>query len=326
MCASLSAVLTPTARLLELIELLQAQTLTTGGQIAERLEIDPRTVRRYIAALQELGIPIEGQRGVGGGYRMRPGFRLPPLMLNDGEAVVVVLGLIAAQQLGLDTTTHSADGALEKIRRVLPTKLRRQAEALEDALGFTSAPTAGVPVAGEAVLLLADAIRRRRRLRAAYTSFSGENTQREISPHGLVVHSGRWYLAGHDHTRSAMRVFRVDRLRETTATDDPALEPPDGFRAVAHVSRSLARVPWKWHIEVLLDLPVDQAATRLPATLAEILEADRGTLLRMRVSSLDWMARVLAGLNCGFTILEPEELRAKVEELADRLAASARQT
>ena len=149
--------LAPTSRLLTLLELLQAAPAITGSEIAERLDIDPRTVRRYVQALQDLGIPVEGQRGVGGGYRIRPGYRLPPLMLSDDEAVVVVLGLMAARQHGLDTPSDSVDGALTKIHRVLPDTLRRQVEALEATLGFTARATEGAPVPGDAVLTLADA-------------------------------------------------------------------------------------------------------------------------------------------------------------------------
>src|SRR6185503_20893443 len=122
---------TPTGRLLELLELLQERPLTTGREIADQLAIDPRTVRRYIEALHELGIPVEGQRGVGGGYRVRPGFRLPPLMLSDDEAVAVVLGLIAARRQGLESGEGAAEGALAKIHRVLPDLLRRRVVALE---------------------------------------------------------------------------------------------------------------------------------------------------------------------------------------------------
>jgi predicted DNA-binding transcriptional regulator YafY len=316
-------VLTPTARLLELLELLQTQTSTTGREIASRLGIDARTVRRYIAALQSLGIPVEGQRGVGGGYRIRPGYRLPPLMLSDDEAVVVALGVLAAGRLGLTASTETVDGAQAKIHRVLPDALRRRVEALEATLDFTTAAPAGAPVAGEIVLLLADAIRRRKRLRIAYRSFAGEATRRELSPHGLVVHSGRWYLAAFDHTRDAMRTFRVDRMRRTTVTAAAAVAPPDGFDAVAYVSQSLARAPWPYRVEVLLALPLEDATRRLPATLAELTEADGGTLLRMGVGSLDWTARLLAGLACDFTVLEPDELRGSVLELGDRLAACA---
>jgi predicted DNA-binding transcriptional regulator YafY len=314
-------VLSPTARLLELLELLQAQTLTTGREIAERLSIDPRTARRYVAALQDLGIPVEGQRGVGGGYRIRPGYRLPPLMLTDDEAVVVALGVFAARRLGLSASDEAVDGALAKLHRVLPDALRSRVQALESSLDFTAQPTNGVPVSGNAVLLLAEAIRRRRRLRATYRSFSGDETRRELSPHGLVVHSGRWYLAAHDHLRDDLRTFRVDRMRRMRIVAEAAIAAPDGFDAVAHVSTSLTRVPWPWEVEVLLDLAVDEAARRVPATLAELWDEDGRTLLRMRVGSLDWMATVLAGLGCDFAIRKPEELRASVRELGRRLAS-----
>ena len=188
-------------------------------------------------------------------------------------------------------------------------------EALESSLEFTKQPTRGVPVSGNAVLLLAEAIRRRRRLRATYRSYSGDRTRRELSPHGLVVHSGRWYLAAHDHLRDDLRTFRVDRMQRMRVVAEPALAPPDGFDAVAYVSTSLARVPWPWEIEVVLDLAVDEAARRVPATLAELVETDGGTLLRMRVGSLDWTATVLAGLGCGFAIRKPEELRTSVRAL-----------
>jgi predicted DNA-binding transcriptional regulator YafY len=316
-------VLAPTSRVLELLELLQGRPLMTGRELADRLAVDARTIRRYIGALQELGIPVEGQRGVGGGYRLRPGFRLPPLMLTDDEAVAVVFGLAAAHRLGFDSTTDSVDNALAKIHRVLPAPLRRRVEALEATLGFTASTRSAVPVSGAAVLLLADAIRRRRRVRTTYHSFAGAESRREVSPYGLVVHSGRWYLAAHDHLRDDLRTFRVDRMRRTAAVDEPAVAQPDGFDAVAHVSRSLARVPWTWEVDVLLALTVDQAAQRIPPTLGELFETHDGTLLRMRVDSLDWMAGVLAGLGAPFTIQRPEELRASVVALADRLRASA---
>ena len=312
----------PTSRLLELLELLQTRPLTTGREIADRLGIDARTARRYVGVLQDLGIPVEGQRGVGGGYRIRPGYRLPPLMLADEEAVAVVLGLLATRGSAPDGTPDVVDGALAKINRVLPASLRRQVEALEETLGFTSTRGAA-PGDAAAVLLLADAIRRRRRVHTAYRTFAGEESERELSPHGLVVHAGRWYLAAYDHLRDDLRTFRVDRMWRTVLGEAAAVSPPNGFDAVAHVTRSLARVPWKWEVEVLLDLPADEAARRIPATLAELVDDPDGTLLRMRVGSLDWMATVLAGLGCGFAIRRPDELRASVRELAMRLAGQA---
>ena len=315
---------TPTSRLLELLELLQTQPLTTGQQIADQLGIDRRTVRRYVATLQELGIPVEGERGVGGGYRVRPGFRLPPLMLSDEEAIVVVLGLLAARRLGLDTPSESVEGALTKIHRVLPDAIRRRVEALEETLEFTTSAKIGAPVPGDTVLLLAEAIRRRKRVHMRYRTFEGEETQRELSAHGLVVHSGRWYLAAFDHGRDDMRTFRVDRMDRARVGDDAAVDAPPDFSAVEHVSRSLARTPWQWEVTVLLHLPLEEASRRIPATLAELAETNGGTLLRMRAGSLDWMASVLAGLDCEFTIHAPDELRSSVAVLAARLAAAAR--
>ena len=193
--------LAPTSRLLELLELLQTQPLTTGREIADRLEIDRRTVRRYVAALQELGIPVEGERGVGGGYRLRPGYRLPPLMLDDDEATVVVLGLVMARRLGLDGGAASVEGALAKIHRVLPDTLRRRVEALEATLGFTTPET------------------RAHRWRATRSSGSQRRsgggcacapatarsrvrlTQREPAPSGSSCTRGAGTCAAHDHGR-----------------------------------------------------------------------------------------------------------------------------
>jgi predicted DNA-binding transcriptional regulator YafY len=310
----------PTSRLLELLELLQTRPSTTGRQIADQLGVDPRTARRYVAVLQDLGIPIEGQRGVGGGYRVRPGYRLPPLMLAGDEAVAVVLGLLAADLPDPDGPPDAAARALAKINRVLPATLRRQVEALEDTLDFTTR-TAGAPPDAALVLLLADAIRHRHRLHAAYRSFTGEVSERTLSPWGLVAHDHCWYLVAHDHTRAGLRMFRVDRMWRATLAPDPAVDPPPDFDAVAHVTRSLATVPGRWQLDVVLDLPIDEAARRIPATLAELADDPAGTRLRMPANSLAWAATVLAGLGCAFTIRRPSELRAHVRALADRLRA-----
>ena len=296
--------------------------MATGRELADRLGVDVRTLRRYVATLQDLGIPIEGQRGVGGGYRMRPGYRLPPLMLGDDEAVVVVLGLVAAQRLGLGMEGEAAESALTKIHRVLPTRLRTRVEALEATLGFVEPEAGAAPVPGETVLLLAEAIRRRKRVRTRYRSFSGSLSERELSPHGLVVNAGRWYLAALDHDRGELRTFRVDRMLRPVVQDAAALAPPDGFDAVAYVTSSLASVPWAWEVEVELDLPLERAADHIPATLGQLAEEEGATVLRMRVESLDWMASLLAGLGCDFVIRGPDELRASVRKLAKRLTSA----
>jgi predicted DNA-binding transcriptional regulator YafY len=314
-------VASPTSRLLELLDVLQTRPLVTGRELSDLLGIDRRTVRRDVATLQQLGIPVEGERGVGGGYRLRPGYRLPPLMLSEAEATAVVLGLAAARRFGLGDA-DGAEGALVKIHRVLPDALRRRVEALEAALAFTAPAAAREPPSGDTALLLAEAIRRRRRITIAYRSFAGDETRRELSPYGLVVHAGRWYLAAHDHTRDALRTFRVDRILEAAIDGGPAQAPPDEFDARAHVIRSLARMPWPWEVEVVLELPLEEARLRVPETLAELTAEGDQTALRMRVTSLDWAASLLAGLGCRFRVRRPEELRASVRALAQRLAES----
>ena len=180
----------PAGNLLDLLELLQSRPVAPGPEIAARLGVDRRTVRRYVAALQELGIPVEGERGAGGGYRLRPGFRLPPLMLDDDEAASVVLGLAAARRLGLGDPAQ-LDGALAKLSRVLPPRLQRRVEALDATLGFTIRPADPALVGGMRLLDLAAAVHRRRRLAFAYASFAGETSVRVVSPYGLVAHAGR---------------------------------------------------------------------------------------------------------------------------------------
>jgi predicted DNA-binding transcriptional regulator YafY len=312
----------PTARLLELLELLQAEPLITGSQLAARLDVDGRTVRRDVATLQRLGIPVEGERGVGGGYRIRPGYRLPPLMLSEDEAAVVVLGLAAARRLGLGEAAD-ADGALAKIERVLPDALRRRVEALGDALGFTAAPVTGQPPAGETALALAEAIRRSRRVRVEYRSAAGEASTRELSAYGLVVHRGQWYLSGHDHSRDELRTLRVDRIRVCTVLDAVAAPAAEGFDPVEHVTTALARMPWPLQVEVVLALPLATARMRVPPTLAELAADGDGTRLVMGATSLDWAASFLAGLDCEFRVVGPPELRDSLRALGDRLRALA---
>src|SRR5262245_22854728 len=244
-------------------------------------------------------------------------------MLTDDEAVAVALGVQAAGRLGLSGSEEAVDGALAKIHRVLPDGLRRRVEALEATLDFTARVTRKAPVTGNTVLVLADAIRRRHRIRTPYRAFSGDETRRELSPHGLVVHSGRWYLAAYDHLRDDLRTFRVDRMLRVRVTNDAADDPPDGFDAVTYVSTSLARVPWGWEVEVVLELPVDEALRRVPSTMAEVADQDGATVLRMRADSLDWAATVLARLGCAFSIRRPDELRDSVRALGERLASSA---
>jgi predicted DNA-binding transcriptional regulator YafY len=280
--------------------------------------VSERTIRRYAVALHDLGIPVDGQPGLGGGYRLRPGVRLPPLMLSDEEAAAVVFGLVLAEQRGLG----GAEGAVTKIARVFPERLMRRVERLRTELSLSGEPDPA-PASAETLLLIAEAVRRRRSLKIGYARRDGTRSTREIDPLGLVARRGRWYVPARDRGSGELRTFRADRI--TRATIGGPAEPPEpGFDPAAHVVEMLARLPWAWEIEVRLDGPVGEIAARVPATLAE-LEADgTGTRLRMRADSLDWVAGVLAGVGADFQVIRPDELREHLQRLASRLRAGAR--
>jgi predicted DNA-binding transcriptional regulator YafY len=160
-------------------------------------------------------------------------------------------------------------------------------------------------------------------VRGRYATAAGEESMREVSPHGVVGHGGRWYVPGFDHGRGELRTFRADRFRALRlgGRGEPA---PDGFDAAQHVTRALARVPWTHAVEVRLCLPPDEAARRFPPPLAELQPDGAGTVLRMRAESLDWVAGLLAAGGCDFAIRRPDALREAVAALGRRLAASAR--
>ena len=309
-----------TARLFLLLELLESTPVVSGARAADRLGVDRRTVRRDVAALQDLGIPVIGERGPAGGYRLRPGFRLPPLMLSADEATAAVLGLSAARRVGLGGP-DAADAALGKLRRVLPASLRLRTEALEAVVGFSARAPDAVPVETATVLALAEAIHRRRQLRMGYRAFDGRRSARTVSPFGLVVHQARWYLAAHDHGRRALRTFRADRVTDAQVTDGEAIAAPAGFDPVAHVERALAEVPWRWRVVVTVELPAGDARRRLAGTLARIEPAGDGARLELRAESLDWVASLLAGLGCAFHVEEP---RAELTEALERVVARLR--
>jgi predicted DNA-binding transcriptional regulator YafY len=259
-------------------------------------------------------VPVEGQRGVGGGYRLRPGFRLPPLMFDGDEVVAVSLAL-----LRLSGTSGASDRALAKVHRVLPETLRRRVAALESSLAFTSQQA--IEIDSDVAFRLAEAIHRRRRLGLDYVAHAGERTKRLVSPYALVVHGSRWYLVAHDHGRGELRTFRADRCSRIEIVDGDFEAAPSHLDPVGHVRQSFARIPRRWKVVVEVELPLDDAATRLPPSLAELSASRTGTRLELQVDSLDWMASVLAGLDCGFYIVEPAELADAVRSLAERLAA-----
>ncbi|SNT65947.1 Predicted DNA-binding transcriptional regulator YafY, contains an HTH and WYL domains [Asanoa hainanensis] len=313
----------PASRVLGMLELLQTHHHLTGADLGARLGVDERTVRRYATTLADLGIPVVAARGRYGGYRLSPGYKLPPLMLTDDEAAAVVLGLIAAEHLGLTTEAPATGLALAKIRRVLPTNLAERLAGVQESLGFTvdRRVTEARP-ATTTLLTLGAAARSTRRVSLTYRSWQGAVSLREVDPYGLVFHAGRWYVTGFDHRRAEVRTFRLDRI---TAVDigEATFVVPDGFDAVGHVTRSLAGVPYTWEVEVLFEAEIAAVRRRVPATVAEITETGDGVLLKARAQSLPGMAQMLAGLGWPFRIVGPPELRDAVREHAERLTEHA---
>ncbi|OUC81262.1 helix-turn-helix transcriptional regulator [Streptosporangium minutum] len=309
-------------RVLALLEILQAGPGLTGPELAARLEVDERTVRRYAVRLSELGVPVEAERGRHGGYRLLPGYKLPPLMLTDDEATAVVLGLLAGRRTGLAVGETATESALAKIQRVLPQALRERVAAVSATLGHTRAPVpASAPKAGP-LLALADAARHRQTVRLAYRSWRGESSERDLDPYGIVFHSGRWYAAGLDHNSGEVRTFRVDRVAGAVRTGRSFGDPGD-FDAVAHVIGSLSAVPYRHEVKVLLTATMEEARRRIPAETATLTETAGGILLETRAEQLGGMAQMLAGLGWPFTVITPDELRGEIRALAGRLMEAA---
>jgi predicted DNA-binding transcriptional regulator YafY len=324
----------PTARVLALLELLQSGGVRTVAELASRLEVDERTVRRYADHLIDLEVPVESVRGRYGGYRLAPGYRMPPLMLSDDEALAVLLGLVAGRRTGLATATGTAsETAAAKIRRVLPGRLARRLDAVLGSLAFTS-PPGQTPAPDAAVLLsIADAVRHRRPVLIRYTAADGRRSERTLHPYGLVAHSGRWYVTGADPGIGQDRTFRLDRIAGAR-TLPGSFEPPAGLDPAQHVLSGLATTPYRHDVTLAIQGTIEQIRARLPASVATVQElppagdADPQTepwyRVELHAERLDWLPPLLASLDRPFAIEQPDELRDLTAALASRLATSAR--
>jgi predicted DNA-binding transcriptional regulator YafY len=313
----------PTTRLLAFLELLQDRPGIGGRELADRLEVGPRTVRRYATKLGELGIPVEAQRGPAGGYRLRRGYRLPPLMLDNDEGIAVTLGLLAARRLAIESSEPAVDSALAKILRVLPAPLRERAIAIHEAVDFTQPARPPEPVPTETVLALAQAIRRNRRVRIRHRASAGRESTRDIDPLGIVHHANRWYLAAYDYLRGEERTFRIDRVLSVDERSNSRRPIPDDFDPVDHVMRSLAQGGWRHEVEVVFHAALDDVERRVGRNFGDLATHPDGVLVNLRAQRLDAMAQTLAGLGWPFTIIRPAALRDEVLALAERLTASA---
>jgi predicted DNA-binding transcriptional regulator YafY len=292
----------PTTRVLTVLELLQAHGRLRGAELAARLEVDQRSVRRYITMLQDLGIPVVSERGRYGGYRLKPGYKLPPLMFTDDEALAVTLGLLAARRLGLAAAAPAVEGALAKLDRVLPEVVRDQVQAVQETVAFDVPPVASSPDAGT-MSAFSVAARQCRRLRLLYQSLHG-TTERDVDPYGLVYRKGAWYAVGWCHLRSALRVFRLDRVQRV-ATLDETFELPDDFDARQYVQQSLASMPNTWAVEVLLETRLEEAERWVSPVLGTLEAVPEGVLLRCQIGSLERMAHYLAGLSWRLVVRHP---------------------
>ena len=314
----------PTSRVLALLELLQSGGTRTVGDLADRLGVDERTVRRYAAHLLELDIPVESVRGRYGGYRLGPGYRLPPLMLTDDEAVAVLVGLVNGPRSGATASRTAAESATAKIRRVLPRALAARFGALHDTAEFPGRPSPGPAAESDVLLVVAEAARGRRTLEFVHAGRDGRTTSRTVRPYGLVAHAGHWYLTGHDVLRQAVRTFRLDRV--TAAELGPVtFEVPADFRPQDEVLGALARSPWRHRVSVKVRAEPDVIRSRLPLGLAAItpLTDEEGwTRIEISAEHLDWVPGVLAALDADLVIEGPDGLRDRVVTLAQRLLAA----
>jgi predicted DNA-binding transcriptional regulator YafY len=307
------------ARLLRLLSLLQVRRFWSGAELAERLEITPRTLRRDIDRLRSLGYPIEGTAGVAGGYQLAAGAELPPLSLADDEALAVSIALRTAASRATGAIDEAALRALVKLERVLPPRLRRRANALRASIVLLE--RRGPQVSSETLATLAGACDEHHRVELAYGDRNGNTSERVVEPAGLV-HTGRhWYLVAWDAGRGDWRTFRVDRITAATMGDRFAPRPPpaDGDLS-AYVSRSVSTDAYPFQARVMLEAPLEKMAEHI-SPKSGVLERldDSRCVLTLGGRSLDSLARWISIMGVEFQVLEPRELIVHLRALEARI-------
>lgn len=316
----------PTARVLTLLELLQAGGTHTVSSLAARLAVDERTVRRYASHLADLGVPVVGVRGRYGGYRLGRGYRLPPLMLSDDEALTVLLALEAARRTRSAPSATVIDSAVAKLLRVLPDAVRTRLDTLIETARFTAPPRSTPGASASVLLTLAQAVDERRPVAILYATADGRRSERVLQPYGMVAHSGRWYVTGADSVSGEVRTFRLDRIT-APALRAGSYEVPEGFDPEERVLAGLAEAPYRHQVSLRVDATADEVRARLPlgiATVEELAgEGHAGVRVRIRAERLDWLPPLLAGLGQPFVVERPAALRRLVRDLAARLEAAA---
>jgi len=315
----------PTTRLLSMLELLQARGRMGGPELARRLEVGERTVRRYVTMLQEMGVPVEAERGRYGAYSLRPGFRLPPMMFTDEEALALALGMLSARRLGLSGAAPAAEGARAKLERAMPEGLRERVRIFEEVVVPATAAPANLP-AGEVVVTLSASVRERKRVLMRYRSENFGETERGVDPYAVVQGDAFWYTFGYCHLRRARRLFRLDRVLSVQMLDR-GFALPSGLDTSEGVLEALASMREdRFSVEVLIQTTIAEARAQLPKMGISLEETPGGLLMRSATSDLAWMARVLAGLSFPFVVRGPSELRDALRHLADEITALAERT
>ena len=307
------------SRLLTLLSLLQARRDWPGGELAHRLEVSGRTIRRDVERLRGLGYPVESLTGPTGGYRLRAGTAMPPLLLDDDEAIAIAVGLRTAARASVTGIEETSVRALVKLEQVLPAHLRRRVRALQSAT--TTLPAGGPTVDPQTLTIIAAACRDLECVRFAYRGRDGVASRREAEPHSLVNLGRRWYLVAWDRARRDWRTFRVDRLSGPASTGvrfTPRDLPADD--AASYVSQSLSAAPNRYEARVTLHAPADTIRKRVPAYWGTIEPVDdQRCEYRTGDDDLDWLAVRVAMLGVDFDVHEPPELAEHLLLLARRL-------
>lgn len=312
-----------TSRMLRLLSLLQTHRLWAGTELADRLEVSRRTLRRDIDRLRALGYTVSARRGADGGYQLEAGSSLPPLLFDDEEAVAIAVGLRTATVGTLAGIDEVSVRALAKLEQVLPARLRSQISALTT-YTVPMAPS-GPTVDPGALTAIAQACRDQERLRFGYQTKEGVESDRRVEPHRLVSMGRRWYLVAWDLDRDDWRTFRVDRLHTVANTRwrfDARSLPADD--AAAFVSGAIAAAPARYEARVTFHAPADEVAARMRHVAEAALEPvdDRTCMLRTKSDSLEWLAASITLIGVDFEVHEPPELIDHIRNLTARLSAA----
>jgi predicted DNA-binding transcriptional regulator YafY len=303
----------PATRLFTVLELLQSRKQLSGSEIARRLEVDTRTVRRYIVMLQDMGIPVEAERGPYGAYQLRRGYKLPPLMYTDAEAVALTLGLIAMREFQFPVDVVAVEGALAKTERVMPEKLLRQVRGLQEGIAFNVSLPKTLPQ-HHFVTALSTAVHQRQQVFLSYRAFSGDESERAFDPYGIVYNEGYWYTTGYCHLRRDLRTFRLDRIVRLEPREE-TFERPDDFDALRYVLNSLASFPEAEQVEVLMQTTLERAREVCPDGMATLEETDEGIIFRRPAVQLEWTAYYLLNLDFPVVVRQPDSLREMIRKI-----------